>query len=56
MCLVAKPDVTEISSELDVVPELVCIGSERVKSVHSFSPSGYGIISENPGIVWVGEA
>lgn len=53
MCLVTSvhPEVTEISSVLDLVPEHVCIGSERVKSVHvlhSFSPSGHGIISENP--------
>lgn len=36
---------------LDLVPEHVCIGSERVQPVHvvhSFSPPGHGIISENP--------
>lgn len=54
-----QPEVTEISSVLDLVPEHICIGSERVKPVHvvhSFSPPGHGIISENPRVVWVGGA
>lgn len=54
-----QPEVTAISCVLDLVPEHVCVGRERVKPVHvvhSFSPSGHGIISENPGIVWVGGA
>lgn len=54
-----QPEVTEISSVLDLVPENICTGCEGVKSVHvvhSFSPSGHGIISENPGMIWVGGA